>query len=196
MAPGPVGPDRVDAVAGRRQRLVRDAAGLSRPGGAGVRRKRGRGGGQGGGETGSEALAPDEVGATGFEPATARPPAECATRLRHAPKRATGLEPALRAWKALVQPLHHTRARHESRLAARCGKGQPRAPRQGSVRRGPRPRQRRDRPAASTAPRPRAVRAPFTPKRVGYPFRGTWLVWGQAPGSYTTGSIARVHAGR
>jgi hypothetical protein len=25
------------------------------------------------------------VGATGFEPATARPPAECATRLRHAP---------------------------------------------------------------------------------------------------------------
>src|SRR5437764_8394944 len=28
------------------------------------------------------------IGATGFEPATARPPAECATRLRHAPKRA------------------------------------------------------------------------------------------------------------
>jgi site-specific DNA recombinase len=27
------------------------------------------------------------VGATGFEPATFRPPAECATRLRHAPKR-------------------------------------------------------------------------------------------------------------
>ena len=26
------------------------------------------------------------VGATGFEPATARPPAVCATRLRHAPK--------------------------------------------------------------------------------------------------------------
>ena len=26
-----------------------------------------------------------QVGATGFEPATARPPAECATRLRHAP---------------------------------------------------------------------------------------------------------------
>src|SRR3954451_18737823 len=25
------------------------------------------------------------IGATGFEPATARPPAECATRLRHAP---------------------------------------------------------------------------------------------------------------
>ena len=25
------------------------------------------------------------VGATGFEPATARPPAVCATRLRHAP---------------------------------------------------------------------------------------------------------------
>src|SRR3954453_8805483 len=50
-----------------------------------------------------------EVGATGFEPATARPPAECATRLRHAPKRATGLEPAPRAWKALVRPLHHAR---------------------------------------------------------------------------------------
>src|SRR5215204_3343384 len=27
-----------------------------------------------------------EVGATGFEPATFRPPAECATRLRHAPR--------------------------------------------------------------------------------------------------------------
>src|SRR3954451_20714972 len=27
----------------------------------------------------------DEVGATGFEPATFRPPAGCATRLRHAP---------------------------------------------------------------------------------------------------------------
>src|SRR3954447_23050014 len=26
------------------------------------------------------------IGATGFEPATFRPPAECATRLRHAPK--------------------------------------------------------------------------------------------------------------
>jgi hypothetical protein len=39
------------------------------------------------------------IGATGFEPATARPPAECATRLRHAPKRATGIEPALEAWK-------------------------------------------------------------------------------------------------
>jgi hypothetical protein len=65
------------------------------------------------------------VGATGFEPATFRPPAECATRLRHAPfavqsigtarrwlsqaKRATGIEPVLRAWKALVQPLHHAR---------------------------------------------------------------------------------------
>src|SRR4051794_5527795 len=58
------------------------------------------------------------VGATGFEPATFRPPAECATRLRHAPwlwrhrsasERATGLEPALRAWKALVRPLHHAR---------------------------------------------------------------------------------------
>src|SRR3954447_4083922 len=63
------------------------------------------------------------VGATGFEPATFRPPAECATRLRHAPKaidggsaepamsahptpkRATGIEPVPRAWKAHVQPL-------------------------------------------------------------------------------------------
>ena len=50
------------------------------------------------------------VGATGFEPATFRPPAECATRLRHAPKRATGIEPALRAWKARVQPQHFARA--------------------------------------------------------------------------------------
>src|SRR6478609_2965067 len=51
------------------------------------------------------------IGETGFEPATARPPAGCATRLRHSPwlcfraKRATGLEPAPRAWKAPVQPL-------------------------------------------------------------------------------------------
>src|SRR3954464_538510 len=49
------------------------------------------------------------VGATGFEPATARPPAECATRLRHAPKRATGIEPALEAWKASVQAQHFAR---------------------------------------------------------------------------------------
>jgi hypothetical protein len=124
------------------------------------------------------------VGATGFEPATFRPPAGCATRLRHAPlsarvygrsvrhvwehvfvtgagggfrcsrcreikavteftmrgssggrpdvgakrfgepdlgepfssdlsetmkERVTGVEPVPRAWKALVQPLHHTR---------------------------------------------------------------------------------------
>ena len=63
------------------------------------------------------------VGATGFEPATARPPAECATRLRHAPwlgpefttwwrsisgrkrERVTGLEPVPPAWKAGVQPV-------------------------------------------------------------------------------------------
>ena len=71
------------------------------------------------------------IGATGFEPATFRPPAECATRLRHAPKgsarplrsryvgssyaqrrhlagqalkRATGIEPAMGAWKAPVLP--------------------------------------------------------------------------------------------
>ena len=52
------------------------------------------------------------VGETGFEPATARPPAGCATRLRHSPwhcKRATGIEPALKAWKAFVQPQHFAR---------------------------------------------------------------------------------------
>ena len=55
------------------------------------------------------------VGETGFEPATARPPAGCATRLRHSPwlcqsERATGIEPALGAWKAPVQPQHFARA--------------------------------------------------------------------------------------
>src|SRR3954466_8470567 len=69
------------------------------------------------------------VGATGFEPATARPPAECATRLRYAPwsgkdslqspKRATGIEPALRAWKAPVPPQHFARIRADYR----CGPG-------------------------------------------------------------------------
>jgi hypothetical protein len=53
------------------------------------------------------------IGETGFEPATARPPAGCATRLRHSPwlafKRATGIEPALEAWKASVQPQHLAR---------------------------------------------------------------------------------------
>src|SRR5437588_5981599 len=76
------------------------------------------------------------VGETGFEPATARPPAGCATRLRHSPwsasfyggrratggsrcvrrrrswparERATGIEPALEAWKASVQPQHFAR---------------------------------------------------------------------------------------
>jgi hypothetical protein len=52
------------------------------------------------------------VGTAGFEPATARPPAGCATRLRHVPtwcKRATGIEPALGAWKAPVQPQHFAR---------------------------------------------------------------------------------------
>src|SRR5215217_3079481 len=55
-----------------------------------------------------------EVGETGFKPATARPPAGCATRLRHSPwlsrKRATGIEPALEAWKASVQPQHFARS--------------------------------------------------------------------------------------
>ena len=54
------------------------------------------------------------VGETGFEPATARPPAGCATRLRHSPwlmtERATGIEPALEAWKASVQPQHFARS--------------------------------------------------------------------------------------
>jgi hypothetical protein len=54
------------------------------------------------------------IGETGFEPATARPPAGCATRLRHSPwlprKRATGIEPALEAWKASVQPQHFARS--------------------------------------------------------------------------------------
>lgn len=54
------------------------------------------------------------IGETGFEPATARPPAGCATRLRHSPwsyvtERATGIEPALEAWKASVQPQHFAR---------------------------------------------------------------------------------------
>jgi site-specific DNA recombinase len=61
------------------------------------------------------------VGETGFEPATFRPPAGCATRLRHSPglfepsaarpERATGLEPVIGAWKAPVLPLHHARGR-------------------------------------------------------------------------------------
>ena len=60
-----------------------------------------------------------QIGETGFEPATARPPAGCATRLRHSPlfrrpKRATGIEPALRAWKAPVQPQHFARGRTRS----------------------------------------------------------------------------------
>src|SRR3954462_5079052 len=89
----------------------------------------------------------DEIGATGFEPATARPPAECATRLRHAPKRATGLEPALRAWKALVQPLHHTRAHQQSKASR-------------ALRRGPGPRAAgRRRPAQPNSSPARALAA-------------------------------------
>src|SRR5512133_2335393 len=66
------------------------------------------------------------VGETGFEPATARPPAGCATRLRHSPwhpERATGIEPALEAWKASVQPQHFARKRDQGylRSAAPCG---------------------------------------------------------------------------
>jgi hypothetical protein len=36
--------------------------------------------------TANTAISGGQIGATGFEPATFRPPAECATRLRHAPK--------------------------------------------------------------------------------------------------------------
>src|SRR5689334_24425307 len=66
------------------------------------------------------------IGETGFEPATARPPAGCATRLRHSPwhpERATGIEPALEAWKASVQPQHFARKRDQGylRSAAPCG---------------------------------------------------------------------------
>src|SRR3954465_1299799 len=68
----------------------------------------------------------EKVGATGFEPATARPPAECATRLRHAPKRATGIEPALEAWKASVQPQHFARKRPGPHCTS---DGSPRRPR-------------------------------------------------------------------
>jgi hypothetical protein len=67
------------------------------------------------------------VGETGFEPATARPPAGCATRLRHSPwlsKRATGIEPALEAWKASVQPQHFARS-PRSILPARLGRHLP-----------------------------------------------------------------------
>ena len=68
------------------------------------------------------------VGETGFEPATARPPAGCATRLRHSPwhpERATGIEPALEAWKASVQPQHFARKRHQGYLRSTgpCGAG-------------------------------------------------------------------------
>ena len=66
------------------------------------------------------------VGETGFEPATARPPAGCATRLRHSPicrpstvtERATGIEPALEAWKASVQPQHFARGGDGPMIAA------------------------------------------------------------------------------
>src|SRR5215216_6617896 len=68
-----------------------------------------------------------QVGETGFEPATARPPAGCATRLRHSPicrlaERATGIEPALEAWKASVQPQHFARGdgADDSRGSGRC----------------------------------------------------------------------------
>ena len=68
-----------------------------------------------------------EIGETGFEPATARPPAGCATRLRHSPwcrrpKRATGIEPALRAWKAPVQPQHFARGRTPARMISAVGR--------------------------------------------------------------------------
>jgi hypothetical protein len=48
------------------------------------------------------------VGATGFEPATFRPPAECATKLRHAPFRghdiARECEASAERWRPLTAP--------------------------------------------------------------------------------------------
>ena len=45
---------------------------------------------------------------------------DCATpRGTACPERATGLEPALRAWKAFVQPLHHARQRSEAYRSGR-----------------------------------------------------------------------------
>src|SRR3954468_16446147 len=68
---------------------------------------------------------PALIGATGFEPATARPPAECATRLRHAPRAGdrtrTGTKslegscatvtPRPRGWSSLGDHLHRVAAR-------------------------------------------------------------------------------------
>jgi hypothetical protein len=53
-----------------------------------------------------------DIGETGFEPATARPPAECATRLRHSPWslciltnwRLDGYAPGLRGGSSTVEP--------------------------------------------------------------------------------------------
>jgi hypothetical protein len=96
------------------------------------------------------------IGETGFEPATARPPAGCATRLRHSPwlsrKRATGIEPALEAWKASVQPQHFARS------------GRP----DDSRGNGLRLRVRRAYPGSD-----RAVRRIFTPRVRGDGFPGT-----------------------
>jgi hypothetical protein len=105
------------------------------------------------------------IGETGFEPATARPPAGCATRLRHSPwlsKRATGIEPALEAWKASVQPQHFARSPRPILLARLARHTQPAPPARpdGDGRSDLSPP--RARPAPSGAPRlaPRRTRPP------------------------------------
>lgn len=122
------------------------------------------------------------IGETGFEPATARPPAGCATRLRHSPsdelmitaprrcgrsvphrevaasdgrgapvKRATGIEPALRAWKAPVQPQHFARGNGE-RTASRSGGHVAASSRTGSICTAPSPATRTATAAARSSP--------------------------------------------
>src|SRR5205085_10159142 len=54
-------------------------------------------------------MLPCLIGATGFEPATARPPAECATRLRHAPWSIRILGECYRR-RNVVAASRHTRA--------------------------------------------------------------------------------------
>jgi hypothetical protein len=75
------------------------------------------------------------IGATGFEPATFRPPAECATRLRHAPRvlsrpilRRSGRPDLNRRWelgRLQCYQLHHARRSPDYRfgVAALMGRG-------------------------------------------------------------------------
>jgi hypothetical protein len=102
------------------------------------------------------------IGETGFEPATARPPAGCATRLRHSPwlaKRATGIEPALEAWKASVQPQHFARSPRLI-LPARFARHTPAAGCDANCRRAPRQRPRLRLPALLAGNLSRVVRQP------------------------------------